>query len=534
MPQSPLPSRRLFRMLVLGVLVLAGTWRVIIAAQLPVLSRDGVVFCWFARDLGQQGLALLHTADAQQHPLYPALILSAHEIARHLGVPDSPWTWQRSGQAVAWLAGMVVVGMTGAITWRLVRRLQLPVSEHATTLVAMLLAALLDQNVWLSADVMSDQVHLAFYLGAVWLLLKWDSTPSALGCGLLAGLAFLTRQEGMIPVFGGLAALFVQRRRTRAGTLLLRAAVLLAGFCVCAAPYWAAIGGFSSKKDLRELFQDGSAASRRVDESLAAAGPSDGLMEARLETRDLPWYGLLPFAVYKLMRAGRVVVPLLAILPLINLRRRLLGPHLIGVSTCAAGHFSLLLLLIGRYGYLAPRHTLVVVLLLVPLAALLLARLIHLVRQQAGAVWAGLVLLVFLLPPALYAARVPNSKDRFLMSVTRWLTEHDPAVRTKPLLGGRSTSRIAFYADMPWVCWQEDPADLETLRAQLRAATPGYFAIEVAGPRSPTDQFERAGNRALLARLLAEPEPGDVLTLVHVEPGPDQSALHLYRLSPGE
>ena len=34
----------------------------------------------------------------------------------------------------------------------------------------MLMAALLDRNVWLSADVMADQVHLAFYLAAAWLL----------------------------------------------------------------------------------------------------------------------------------------------------------------------------------------------------------------------------------------------------------------------------------------------------------------------------------------------------------------------------
>jgi hypothetical protein len=298
---------------------------------------------------------------------------------------------------------------------------------------------------------------------------------------------------------------------------------LLVGFCVCAAPYWQTVGRLSSKKDLRELLQDDS----------TAACVFDGPMQARLETRDLPWYELLPFAVYKLMRAGRVVVPLLALMPLINLRRRLLGPELIGVSTCAAGHFSLLLLLIGRYGYLSPRHTLVVVMLLIPFAALLLARLVLLARQRGGMVTAGVMLLVFLLPPALYATRIPNSKDRFLMRAADWLMEHDATVCEKPLLGGGSTSRIAFYANMPWIRWEENAEDLETLRAQLRDVTPGYFAIELAGPPSDTDQFEREGNRELLARLLQDPQWADRLNLVHVEPGPDGSELCLYRVGAG-
>jgi hypothetical protein len=170
---------RWFPWVVLAILILAGLWRAIMAALLPAISRDGVTFCWYARDLGEQGVAYLRTPAAQQHPLFPALILAVQRPAGWLGAPDTPLTWQRSGQVVCWVAGMAVIGLTGAIAVRLVRRLGLPLDERLAALLAMLMASVLDLNTWLSSDVMSEQVHLALYLAAVLLLLKLEGLPAA-------------------------------------------------------------------------------------------------------------------------------------------------------------------------------------------------------------------------------------------------------------------------------------------------------------------------------------------------------------------
>jgi hypothetical protein len=525
---------RRFRRWVIGVLLLAGGWRLLMAAALPVISRDGVGFCWYARDLGVQGWSYLKAEEAAQHPLLPALILGVQRVVTTCGAADTPMTWQRCGQAVCWLAGLAVVALSGALAHRLVRRLALPVDEQLTAIMAMLLAALLDLNVWLSADVMSDEVHLAFYLGAVLLLLKLDGVRAALGCGLLAGLAFLTRPEGLLPGMAGLVVLALHVGRVRTEKLAARVLVLAAGFLVCAGPYWLATGRLSTKKDPLELFQREAAAASQAEGTPVVIGvpPSAAVQMARLETRDVGWYALVPFALVKLLRAGRVVVPLLALVPLISLRRELLRTPVRGLALCGAGHFALTVLLLQRYGYVAPRHMLVVVMLLVPLAALLLARVIHHTHQRGAHGLTALVVAAVLLPPGLYAARVPNGKDAFLRRAATWLTRHDETSGARRLLGGSSMKRVAFYAGMGWVHWPEDPRDYEAMCAHLVGLEGGYFALELESDHADRDQFERAGNRALVERLMDDPGMARLLSHVHTEAGPDGSELWLWQVAP--
>lgn len=528
--------RRAFAHALLAILVVAGVWRAAMAAAMPILARDGATFCWYARDLGQQGLAFLRDPSTRQHPLFPALILAVERTARLLGGVDVPLTWQRSGQLIAWLSGLAVVALVGAVTHRLVCRLRLPLDERLATLGAMLLAAVLDLNVWLSADVMSDQLHLAFYLAAVWFLLKLDTLPAALGCGLLSGLAFLTRQEGLVPVLAGLVALVTMRRQTAWPKLAARAGVLLLGFLVCAAPYWVAVGRFSAKKDpLDVLRQEASAALGRpsLEPPIAPVSDDPGVLTlAKLETQHLPWYALLPQALYKLLRAGRVVIPLLALLPLVNLRRRLLDPVLSGLTTCLAGHLALTLVLLKQYGYLDPRHMLVAVLLLLPLAGMQLSRGFSLLWQFHRPRLAGALVAVFVLPLAVYALRVPNSGDRFIADAARWLAAHDPHAASQRLLSGASLKRLAFYTDLRWEPWTEEPDQYPTLAEQIRSGGPGYFAIEsvIQGDSG----FERAGNRELVAKLLADDLLAPYLGHVETRPGPDaRTALYLIELRAG-
>jgi hypothetical protein len=536
---------------VVGVLALAAAWRIAMAALLPVISRDGVTFCWYARELGRSGLDYLQAPAAQQHPGFPTLVLGAAALAQAVGAPDGPWTWQRCGQGVSIVSGLVVIGLVGLLTARLVRGLILPVDRRLTVMLAMLLAALLDLNVWLSADVMSEQVHLAFYLGAVVLLTRLDAVRAAAGCGLLSGLAFLTREEGFVPVLAGLLTLATAWRGIPGRRLAKLVATLLAGFLVCAAPYWLTVGRFSTKKGVSDLWE--SAGVRTGVEMQGAPPPSawgawaSGPYEsrgagtraggpcspacARLKTLDLSWYALLPHAFYKLFRAGRVVVPLLAVIPLVNLRRRWLKPPLVGPLACAAGHFGLAVLVLAGKGYLDPRHMLVPVVLLIPFAALLLGRLVTL-AAEARRPWLGVVaVLVCVAPLVRYALRVPNSKDRFLADAAAWLNSHDPQAAAKRLLTAGSPRRIAFYTDMRWEVWDDQPVNYEELAGKIRRPEPGYFAIQV-----PTDpghaQYEFEGNDELLARLLTDPGVAPCLRPVQAVPGPDRSELRIFELVP--
>ncbi len=534
MSEVPDPRRRSYRRALLAVLVGAGVWRVVMAAAAPVISRDGVAFCWHARALGEQGWAYLRDPAFQQHPLYSALILGIQRVARALGAPDTPLTWQHSGQLVSWLAGMIVIALVGVLTSRLVRRLALPVNERLTVLLAMLLTAVLDLNVWLSSDVMSEQVHLAFYLAAVVMLVPLDRAQTALLVGLLSGAAFLTRQEGFVPALAGLVALTAlgfQRSPPPRRQLVGRAAALLAGFALLAAPYWLSIGGLSQKKD--PLFgEKGSGVFFAAGERPPAPGSRclDGREKrlptpflAKLETQDWPWYAVVPEALYKLLRAGRVVIPLLAVPPLLNLRRQWLGPALGGVTVCVALHFALTLALVHHYDYLAPRHMLVIVALLTPFAALLVGRIVSLLSDVRRRGPAAVLVALCLLPSAAYATRVPNGRDAYLRDAAKWLRANDPQVAAKRLLSGSSPRRIAFYADLRWDYWPERPEAYESLVRQIRRGGPGYFAIEV-GPG-----FERRGNRELVDKLRADERLKRYLGDLHERPGPGRD-VRLYLL----
>ena len=532
MPEVADPRRRSYRRALLAVLVGAGVWRAVMAAAAPVISRDGVTFCWHARALGERGWAYLRDPTFQQHPLYPALILGVQRAARALGAPDTPLTWQYSGQLVSWLSGLTVIALVGVLALRLVRRLALPVNERLTALLAMLLAAVLDLNVWLSSDVMSEQVHLTFYLAAVVMLVRLDRARTALIAGLLSGAAFLTRQEGFVPALAGivaLSALGLQRSPPPRGPHVGRAAALLAGFALLATPYWLSIGGLSQKKDpLKKGAGVFFAAAQRPPTADSPPLP-DGRKRlpppfvAKLETQDWPWYALVPEALYKLLRAGRVVIPLLAVPPLLNLRRQWLGPGLGGVTLCVALHFALTLALVHQYDYLAPRHMLVIVVLLTPFAALLLGRIVSLLSDVQRRGLGAILVALCLLPSAAYAARIPNSRDAFLRDAANWLRAHDPQVAAKRLLSGSSPRRIAFYADLRWDYWPEQPEAYESLVWQIRRGGPGYFAIEV-GPG-----FERHGNRELVDKLRADERLQGHLGDLHERPGPS-SSVRLYLL----
>lgn len=553
-----------FRVLVVLVLAGAVLLRAGIIIELPTISRDGVAYCWQARDLGQRGIASLRSDEYGQHPLFAAAILAVERALVAAGFDESPLLWQACGQAVSVSFGMLLVVMCGLLARELAQRLFPQLDPRNAALWALALAAVLPWYAHLSADVMSETMHLSFYLAGAILLMRLERRGVAFGCGVLSGLAFLTRPEGAVVALAALAVLATQFHARRGASLVGRGLLVLAGFLIAAAPYWVASGRLSTKlhKAPIQQFEAGAdaptaaiapAANRDsfvvygdcagggLVRSTSATGdgryearwgPRSEPEQARLQLRDVAWFEAAPLALLETFRAGRVVVPLLAIPVLILLRKRLFGPVLFGLVSCAALHFALTCVLLARNGYLNPRHTLVVISLLLPASAIFLEQ-VRVFSMRTGRWWlAAAVTLAALTPLVKYALRVPHLADMHLRRAAEWLVAHDKQAREHLLLSGDSETRVAFYAGMRFQPWPEEAADAEQRYAGLRShaldRAPGYQADYFAIETGPGDEL--AGNDELLARLLAEPALRGVAREVHRETGPTQATLHLLRL----
>jgi hypothetical protein len=517
-------ARVTMRRAIVVVLIVAAVWRIAIALAMPVLPRDGVEFCWYARDLGQRGMEHLRDPRVDQHPLFPATVWAADGLLRAIGRPATPVTWQLAGQVVGVLASLGIIVLAAMLTARIVRRMDLAVDANRAAVLAAALAALWPLNVQLGVCAMSDPLHLLLLLIGAWTLVDLRPGWAAPLCGLAAGLAFLTRPEGGILVIGGVSAAVAPRRELRWPQVTWRAVVIVVIFAAFVGSYVGIAGRLTSKKDPLEALKQPSA--QRCDDGASRANGArrDGLQFARLEREKIPPYRIPLRITYETVRAGRVVIPLLALVPLAMLRRRLLAPPLIGLTTCFIAHTGLLALLLHRWGYLNQRHTLVLVGLMLPFAAIALAGL-HARLPAARRRWVWPVVLVLCgAPLATYALRVPEGDQGHLRAAADWLLEHDANIASKTIAGGASQKRVAFYTDAAWKYWLEDPADFVRIQSEIVYWQPAYFVIETGRG------FERRGHIELIEKLMADPTIGPVMTEVFRCAAP-RGTLHLYHLA---
>jgi 4-amino-4-deoxy-L-arabinose transferase-like glycosyltransferase len=182
------------------VVALAVGLRAIVSISEEIIFGDGPEFVRIAEALARGDLreALGH----QFHPLTSAAMALVHVVA---GV-----SLEGAGRIVSVLAG-------GAATAALYGLAHAGWGPKAA-LVAALLFAVHPRMIAVSSSVQSDGLHLALFLSAAlatWGALSRQSARAALAAGLLCGLAYLTRPEGMAvcAVFGvGLGALLLSRR----------------------------------------------------------------------------------------------------------------------------------------------------------------------------------------------------------------------------------------------------------------------------------------------------------------------------------
>jgi hypothetical protein len=499
-----------------GLIALAMLWRLLLATWLPILSRDGAQFCWYAQHLADEGLTYLQSPLARQHPLYPMLIMLVQRGLGGVGC-SGPESWQWAGQAVSLVSGLCVVLLTIRITAELIRQLELPLDPRLTGMVAGVLCAWMPLHTHLSVDVLSDELHLAFYLLGIDQMLRLRDWRAAVGAGFAAGLAFWVRPEGGAIALGAGSALLALRNVLGWRKLLVRAALLGVSLCVCVGAYWLLTGNFSAKKNPLPWM---------VGEKVVQRDA--GVLEvelAKLEMMELP-PPIVPLSVvYQMGRAGRIVVPLLGILGLWHVRRKLLGAVLIGPLSCAVIHFSLLVVLQSVYHYLAPRHTLVLVALLTPLGAIALVEGLRRLSAQR-AVQVGIIAAIAL-PLCWYNLRLPNGADRYIRGVARWMIAHDDQIAQRRVMTGSGLLRVAFYSGAVPVQWHEnDQTSAEQIATQMLGERADYFLIET-GPG-----FEREGNQARITALLEESVVRERLELVQTLDVGSNVKLLVFRLLP--
>lgn len=170
--------------------------------ETSLMFNDGPTFLALAKSLGEGRFA--DVIAHPYHPLYPLLVLIA-----------SFWVgdWERAAVLVSVISGAASV----LCLWLFVRA---SLGREAAWIAAIFLAvqprALVN-----SADIQSDGLYLALFLGAfvlLWHALQERRAALAGWTGIFAGLAYLARPEGLgiAIVAAALAVLYTVRRRWRA------------------------------------------------------------------------------------------------------------------------------------------------------------------------------------------------------------------------------------------------------------------------------------------------------------------------------
>jgi 4-amino-4-deoxy-L-arabinose transferase-like glycosyltransferase len=205
-----------------GILLLfAALFRALRWSAAAVIFNDGPIFIRVAQAWAEGDWAGALSHD--YHPLYPVLIAGAHAV-----IAD----WELAAVAVSLIGGTAAVGCLYGFARAAFGR---PAAFAAGALLAVHPYA-----IEFSGDVQSEGLYMGLFLGAVWALwlaLRSASLGAASVAGLLSGLAYLTRPEGigLLVVGGVFAAWFALRRswsprRTAAwGALLFLTAAAVAG-----------------------------------------------------------------------------------------------------------------------------------------------------------------------------------------------------------------------------------------------------------------------------------------------------------------
>ncbi len=488
-------------------------------AQTPAMFNDGPVFIEISRAMraGDWTTALGY----DQHPLYSLLTLLVQTLAGD---------WETVGAAVSIAAGVAAVLFLYA--WLR------DAFDRQVAWIGALLLAVHPYALTYSADVQSDGLYLAAFVGALallWKALDRRSSALALAAGLASGLAYLVRPEGAGVVLIGLVLVLVEsgRRRWPLRSAGRWAVALGLGTALAMAPYVTLLSvrhgtlTLSQKKSLQSFIGiDWFRNWRRFDDPESQAGwlgvPPD--VASVVPTPNGSAGASDPSALSELVQnalsSARYEIVLLILLGLWALRG---PPGLRGrfVLLAFSLYFLILYALISQAGYVSRRHTLPLSVLAfgyaatgVPLlggAILRAARAILRSRRPVGAREAVAAGLVVVLALGLAKGMRPHRQNAVAeRRAAEWLREHGTS---GAVAAGKH--RVAFYADAPFVNPWRAPRDAALL-TYLQRHSVRYLVV---------DEDE---NRTLLERTSGEPSG---LVLLHKEEAKGHAAF-VYELVP--
>lgn len=267
---------------ILLLLLLAAGIRAWHIDHTKVTARDGVGFIRYAWELEHHSWREILRTN-HHPPLYPMTILAVSYPVRWLVAGDLVSQMQLSGQLANALAGVLLVIPMFAIGRRLF--------DRRIGFGAAALFQCLPVSGRILSDALSEGVFLLLIALALLLAFQAFERYSAYrfaGCGACAGLAYLTRPEGVVLVAAvGLVLVGIQIRaasrrpwrKALAGAMALALAAVAVG-----GPYALVIGHFTNKTTGKEVLQA----------ALSEDSDSDRWSEASFRPSLLP--GPLPFA----------------------------------------------------------------------------------------------------------------------------------------------------------------------------------------------------------------------------------------------
>ena len=512
------PARSIWRT-VLALTLIALALRAYCCTNLACISRDGVQFTTYAKQLAEDPIATMKATTKQ--PGFSYLLLGTHALLGSTLDETEPLAWERCGQLLALIGGVAVCPLIYLLTLRLFDRF--------TAILAALLTACWPAGAHLSADVLSDMPHLALYLAAILLAyrgIRKDKIALLAASGIVAGIAYLIRQEALVlmpaiavcwmwPGLGtGTGANRKLQRR------LLGTALFVACFCVILSPHAFATGRLMPNKTPWELLFGTQAAS---------SCRSMGLMLAHA----IPWHKAPGRMAEEWARSGRYVVSTLVLLGLFLKtapRAESTGRRLVIVTVLL--HLLAVQLRVKSYGEISSRYLVVPFILSVPWAATGFITFLSLLSYRIDPTKPGRLVALLLgggfavLFPLFYYATLPiHDGKQPLRTAGQWLYEnadHDDIVLAHDRL-----EQSLFYADrtFPHDRWRSfahvEPT--ETIGKIVKTTDADWY-LDATVARTRKGRINKESpSRSLLASEMPE------LTPAWSSP-PGESEAHIFRV----
>jgi len=455
--------------------------RLFLCDQMACLSRDGVQFITFAKELAESPVETMRSTTKQ--PGYSFAVLGVHHLLNPLLGENGPLAWQRAGQLIPLFCGVAVCPLVMVLTRRLF--------DGTTAIVAGVLAAFWWQGAQLSADVLSDIPHLMLYLTALLAAgraVEKESVARMAVSGGILGLAYLLRQEA-VGLLAGVALCRLippQPWRIARRDRVIAVAALVAAFAVVAAPYSLAVGRLMPNKGFHDLW--------RLLGGGSAVEPSSHLLGAVV-----CWYEAPVRMLEAWGKSGRYAYSTLALVAFFWKR----------AATADAGWRRLVLVAVifqiiltqlraSSYDHqISTRYMLLPAALSLPWAASGLVALLDRLLAPAksgNAARAGLLVLGLiapLIPQIVYHLRPINGECWAYRAAGRWLDEQVSAGEL--VMAHDRLEQLMFYAgrarpnDAEWLRFPE-AADLAETAAQIHHRRPVWFVDGETGSRSLGDE----------------------------------------------